>query len=238
MNEIGVEPEISEVKQFQSEINEFKQIKPEEGMSFQEAKMFWNDYFTKETILDDRLFAPDKSEIGSEKIEGTQKNEVIELMKYYDDNGELYRIGNELLPDTQYEINGYTYKTDELGRIISAEGILHLKEHDGRLTIKDSLSDIGKGDQREGDQRGHIIGDQFDGSNGLENMIAQDAGVNIKDYKNFENELAREVKEAKKVEVQIEPEYEGNSGRPDRIIVTYTIEGKENIRIFSNQREG
>lgn len=35
MNEIGVEPEISEVKQFQSEINEFKQIKPEEGMSFQ-----------------------------------------------------------------------------------------------------------------------------------------------------------------------------------------------------------
>ena len=66
MNEIGVEPEISEVKQFQSEINEFKQIKPEEGMSFQEAKMFWNDYFTKETILDDRLFAPDKSEIGSE----------------------------------------------------------------------------------------------------------------------------------------------------------------------------
>lgn len=232
MNEIGVEPEISEVKQFQSEINEFKQIKPEEGMSFQEAKMFWNDYFTKETILDDRLFAPDKSEIGSEKIEGTQKNEVIELMKYYDDNGELYRIGNELLPDTQYEINGYTYKTDELGRIISAE------EHDGRLTIKDSLSDIGKGDQREGDQRGHIIGDQFDGSNGLENMIAQDAGVNIKDYKNFENELAREVKEGKKVEVQIEPEYEGNSGRPDRIIVTYTIEGKENIRIFSNQREG
>mgnify|MGYP005786211233 FL=1 len=237
MNEIGVKPEISEVKQFQSEINEFKQIKPEEGMSFQEAKMFWNNHFTGEAMPDDNLFASDKSEIASEKIEDTQKTEVVELKQYYDDNGELYRIGNKLLPDIQYEINGYTYKTDELGRIISAEGILHLKEHLGRLLIKDSLSDIAKGDQKEGDQRGHIIGDQFDGSNGLENMIAQDAGINMKDYKNFENELAREVKEGKNVEVQIEPEYEGNSGRPDRIIVTYTIDGKENMRIFSNQRE-
>ena len=207
-------------------------------MSFQEAKMFWNDYFTKETILDDKLFAPDKSEIGSEKIEGTQKNEVIELTKYYDDNRELYRIGNELLPDTQYEINGYTYKTDELGRIISAGGILHLKEHSGRLPIKDSLEDIAKGDQKEGDQRGHLIADQFGGFNGLENMIAQDAGVNMKEYKNLENELHKEVKEGKKVEAWIEPEYEGTSGRPDKILVMYIIDGKENIRIFSNQREG
>lgn len=44
-----------------------------------------------------------------------------------------------------YEINGYKYVTDAMGRVESAEGFLQLKTHEGRLTIKDTIQSIGKG---------------------------------------------------------------------------------------------
>lgn len=156
---------------------------------------------------------------------------------YYDDNGELYRIDADLLPNHTYEINGYQYETDDEGRIISAGGNLKLKDREGRLPIRDSLEDIGKGDEKEDDDRGHLIGDQFNGSNGLENMIPQDAEINRNDYKNFENELAKAVKEGKEVYVKVEPVYEGDSHRPTALVVTYSIDGEENVRIFPNNTE-
>lgn len=156
---------------------------------------------------------------------------------YHDDNGNLYRIDNELSPNNEYEINGYKYKTDDEGRIVSAEGKLHIKDREGRLVIRDSIEDIGKGDQKEGDDRGHLIGDQFDGSNGLENMIPQDANINRNDFKNFENVLAKEVKEGKEVNVKIEPLYEGTIRRPSDIVVTYTVNGDVGMVIFPNNKE-
>ena len=154
--------------------------------------------------------------------------------QYYDDNGNLYRIGDDLLPNNKYEINGYSYETDDRGIIILVEGILHIKDRDGRLIIGDSIETIGKGDQKDGDDRGHLIGDQFDGSNRLENMIPQDADINRKDYRNFENELAKEVKDGKEVYVKIEVTYSEDSRRPEALSVSYSIDGKENIRIFPN----
>lgn len=167
-----------------------------------------------------------------------ENQDVAENKKYYDDNGKLYRTGTELEPNCQYELNGYIYQTDEMGRIISAEGKLHLKDREGRLTIRDSLEDIGKGDQKEGDDRGHLIGDQFDGSNGLENMVPQDADINQKDFRKFENELASEVKSGKDVYCKIEPVYDGDSRRPSAIVVTYSVNGEESVRIFPNGKEG
>ena len=154
--------------------------------------------------------------------------------QYYDDNGNLYRIGDDLLPNNKYEINGYSYETDDRGIIILVEGILHIKDRDGRLIIGDSIETIGKGDQKDGDDRGHLIGDQFDGSNRLENMIPQDADINRKDYRNFENELAKEVKDGKKVYVNIEVIYSGDSRRPEALVVNYSIDGKESMRVFTN----
>lgn len=166
------------------------------------------------------------------------RTEFIEGKKhYYDDNGSLYRVDNELLPNNRYEINGYKYGTDERGRIASAEGELHLKNREGRLPIRDSIEDIGKGDQKETDDRGHLIGDQFDGSNGLENMVPQDAEVNRNDFKNFENQLAEEVRNGKSVSVKIEPLYDSDSRRPGDIGVSYNINGKEDVRIFPNSKE-
>ena len=163
-----------------------------------------------------------------------EKIEIDSKECYYDDKGKIYRIENELLPDQKYEINGYTYETDDKGRIVSVEGQLHMKEREGRLPIKDSIEDIGKGDEHEGDDRGHLIGDQFDGSNGLENMIPQNSEINRRDFKNFENELANKVREGKEVEVIIEPVYDGDSRRPSAIVVSYKIDGAKEIRIFPN----
>ncbi|MBQ8693516.1 MAG: DNA/RNA non-specific endonuclease [Synergistaceae bacterium] len=181
------------------------------------------------------LAEPSKKEIANETDTGfdDKKKET----PFYDDNGNEYRIGNELLPNNSYELNGYKFTTDENGRIISAEGTLHMTEREKRLRIKDSIEDIGKGDQREGDDRGHLIGDQFDGPNGMENLIPQDAAINQKDYRTFENQLANAVKEGKTVYVKVEPYYEGASRRPSDIVVTYNIDGNENIRVFPNNKE-
>ena len=156
---------------------------------------------------------------------------------YYDVNGNIYRVDNDLVPNNQYEINGYKYETDENGRIISAEGDLHLKDRDGRLPIKDSIEDVGKGDQKATDDRGHLIGDQFDGSNGLENLVPQDSNINRNDFKNFENELAKEVKDGNTVNLKVEPVYDGDSHRPSDIVVTYSIDGEESVRVFPNDKE-
>lgn len=99
------------------------------------------------------------------------------------------------------------------------------------------MEDIGKGDQKETDDRGHLIGDQFNGSNGMENMIPQDSDINRKDYKALETELAKEVAAGKEVYVKVEPIYEGDSHRPVAVMVTYTIDGEESVRVFPNERE-
>lgn len=109
------------------------------------------------------------------------------------------------------------------------------KERVERLQIGDSLEDIGKGDQKEGDERGHVIGDQFDGSNGLENMIPQNAELNRGDFKKLENQLAQEVKDGKQVRVEIKMVYEGDSRRPSQIRVIYSINGTIGTRTFRNK---
>lgn len=234
MSEIGSPKEITDIKKME-DINEFKQIKSEEGTSFQEAQDFWDNLFEKGEFTIEKDDTDSGIFDGGENI-GPEEPETREIC-YYDDNGKLYRSGNELTPNNEYEINGYQYKTGENGSIISAEGTLHLKDREGRLQIRDSIEDIGKGDERKGDDRGHLIGDQFDGSNGMENMIPQNAQVNRNDFKNFENALAGEVKDGKVVEYKVEPVYEDGSRRPSAIVVTYSIDGEESVRIFPNGEE-
>lgn len=257
MTELTQDPNILENFKVKPEINDFAEIKPEENLTIEEAQRFW------EEILDPRLtIAPEekviketyvdlKSDIEQQSlnndsretvVENSEKNDPREEVRdgityYYDSNGNLYRVGNDLLPNNEYEINGYKYKTDEKGRIISAEGDLHMKDRKERLTIKDTLEAVGKGDQKPTDDKGHLIGDQFDGSNGLENLVPQDAKINRNDFKNFENELAKEVKDGKNVHIKIEPIYDGDSRRPSAIVASYSIDGEQSVRVFPNGKE-
>ena len=149
MGEIGKNKDVNEAKQH--EVTNNVEIKEK----------------SKEDIDEARKKLEDSLNSDSDIVE--QKNPHIEEIDgkkyYYDDNGKLYRVQDNLAPNTEYEINGYKYKTDDNGRVISAEGTLHIKNHDGKLQIKDSMDKIGKGDEIEGDQRGPLIGVPFDGAN-------------------------------------------------------------------------
>ena len=189
-----------------------------------------------EQETDNEAHAPEQEPVedNSNQHEGVYQETKDGKTYYYDDNGKLYRIDDDLLPNSEYELNGYKYTTDEKGRIVHVEGNLHMKDREGRLPIKDSLESIGKGDEKPTDDRGHLIGDQFDGSNGLENMVPQDADINRTDFRNFEKELADKVKEGKEVKVEIDVVYDEDSRRPSAIIVKYTIDGEEHVKIFPN----
>lgn len=221
--------DISETKP--TEINDYKMIKPKEDLSVGECRFFWDNVFSSEIKIDNVLNENEFEQVNEARIETR-----VDGKYYFDDNGKLYRVGNELAHNSDYVINGYHYKTNEKGNIVSVEGKLHLKNRDNRLPIKDSIDTIGKGDQYECDDRGHLIGDQFDGSNGLENMVPQNAELNRKEFKNFENELSNCIKDGKDVYIKIEPVFEGGSSRPISIVVTYSIDGEKSVRIFNNYK--
>lgn len=183
--------------------------------------------------IDKRAEGPQNRDVDDKSTTADIQNETSKV----DDNGNVYRIENELLPNNTYEINGYKYVTDEYGRIISAEGVLQKKDHEGKLPIVDSMSDIGKGDQKPTDDRGHLIGDQFNGSPGLENLVPQDAVINQKEVKALECSLANEVKKGSEVYLKVEPHYSGDSHRPDSFTYTYTIDGETSVKIFRNGGE-
>ena len=91
-------------------------------------------------------FQKDVSEsekIGSGAAKSFEKLEP-ESGTRYNDSGAPYRMEQDLLSDAEYKRNGYEYTTDHLGRLFTAEGDLRLKEHDGRLQIKDNIHDMRK----------------------------------------------------------------------------------------------
>ena len=184
-------------------IDNYKDIKPDEKLSVNESKGYWDKEFSS-------------------------SDEVS------DDNGEVYRIGDELVPNNTYEINGYKYETDDNGRIISAEGKLQLKDHEGRLDM-DSRSQLDKGDMKDTDDRGHLIADRFNGSGGIENLVPMDRELNQHgDYSSLENTLADAVNDGAKVYLKVEPVYEGNSTRPSEFKVSYEINGEKTVKVFLN----
>lgn len=166
------------------------------------------------------------------------KIKIDDKIYYTDDNSNVYRIDDKLLPNTEYDINGYHYKTDDMGRIISASGILKKKDHQDRLPIKDSMDTIGKGDQKDTDDRGHIIADRFNGSNGLENIVPMDSELNRHgDYGKLEDYLAEAVENGDNVEVEIEVVYEDNLNRPSEFRITVIINGEKEVYVYKNGGE-
>ncbi len=227
-----------------SEITEFKEIpyqkiKPKTELTAEKAREFLDKKISEGLSVSKNHVDKNSTVEPSKDIEAYPMV-VFENghNKYYDDNGNLYRVDKELLPNSEYTINGYDYKTDEKGRIIEAGGKLRMKKHTGYKSIKDSLNDIGKGDENEKtDDKGHLVGDQFGGINRLENAVAQDATINRVDYKRLEDRLADRVKNGDDVRVLIEPVYEGDSNRPAAISFTYSINGDVSIQIFPNRKD-
>lgn len=188
---------------------------------------------TDEIMLDDLpAETTEATDAAPEDLSGTSVR--LDGHKYYlDSNGEQYRVDDSLEPGTSYELNGYHFETDDMGRISWVEGDLSLRDRD-RLSIRDSISDIGKGDEEETDDRGHIVADLFNGPNGLENMFPQNYAVNRGSYKALEAELAKAVDKGDDVRANYELAYSGDSFRPDEVVVTYIINDQIYERRFPN----
>lgn len=150
---------------------------------------------------------------------------------YTDDVGKIYRINNTLVGNTSYKIKNITYSTDSNGRIYRVKfNNLALKtDGRGRLGILDTMEDIGKGDAMEGDHRGHLIADQFDGDNSLANIVPMSANANLKDIKNIEAIWKQSLQAGKKVSGEIKVIYGSDSFRPTSFVYSYQINGGKTV---------
>lgn len=196
----------------------------------------------RERLNDEGEKKKEAGQNGAETDGERKPNPIVEIdgeSYRTDDNGVPYARQNpetkefELLPNSKYTLNGYVYYTDGLGRQIKVEGRLHLKEEDGRKPINEDVPD-----KTPGDERGHLIGDRFDGSNLRGNLVAMSFDLNRSEYKALENKLGKALESGSEVTVKIEPKYEGDSKRPTKIIVTYTIDGKVYKETFLNGTGG
>ena len=147
-----------------------------------------------------------------------------------DDNGSIYMEREEdgqfrPMPDRHYQSRGYSYVTDEKGRIVHAEGRLRLKDGE-RKPLNAVVADM-----QAGDQRGHIVGDQFDGSNKNDNLAAQLGTVNQGAYKALENSLAVLVRNGHEVQARFELLYADDTRRPSCTTVGYSVDGDDEITV-------
>ena len=211
---------IGEVKEDKLQVVEnFKNIKPEKEMTTKELNDAVMSEFNK----------------ASEEIK-TEGQESTGFKEYFDDNGTKYREKDNLLPNTEFEVNGYKYKTDDKGRTVSAEGRLRMRNPDYTRNME-NVRKIDGQEYKSSDDRGHIIGHQFGGSDRLENLVPMDAKLNQGDFAKLENTLANAVKDGADVMLKIEPSYEGDSTRPNEFRVSYSIDGDKDVVVFRNESE-
>ena len=181
-----------------------------------------------------------KKGLDSQEQKDYNKSDVNKTKKgakeYCDDNGTKYREGDSLLPNTQFEVRGYRYKTDEQGRVVSAEGQLRRRDPSYTRKMEDVRSIDGQ-EYKTTDDRGHLIGHRFDASDKLENLVPMDAKLNQGDYVKLENTLAAAVKDGADVRLKVEPVYEGGFTRPSKFRITYSIDGDKDTVVFKNERE-
>lgn len=111
MSEIDRKQEIHYVEQTSPELNEFKLIKPEEGMTFQEAQKYWDIFFASEikehvflSTYEERLNqtpreSGDRGEWDGERGESKfmpKDNVIKEILEKYGLDGIIYKDG---IPD-------------------------------------------------------------------------------------------------------------------------------------------
>ncbi|MGG1844056.1 DNA/RNA non-specific endonuclease [Brevibacillus agri] len=147
-----------------------------------------------------------------------------------------------LKPNVEYTSpDGYTYRTDSLGRIIDCEGTLVLGKGERSVYAQKT---VGKGQGRlPDDDGGHLIGAQFKGPKDIDNLVPQNSQINRSGgvWYQMETEWANALNEVppRKVTVKIEPIYSGSSMRPDAFEVVYKIEGKGTFeKTIKNQSGG
>ncbi len=201
-----------------------------------------NDFNSEKTVYDRGIDeVRDKSSLSSE-VENNRPQETVlydGTRESFDDDGKKYREDSKLLPNIVYTLKEYIYKTDGLGRIISAEGKVRMANEENPRNMED-VKKYANQDYRETDDRGHLIAHQFDGSDRLENLVPMDKDLNRAqgDFYKIETKLSDAVKQGDDVRLKVEPKYTDDSNRPSSFRVTYTINGEKTSVILKNGNGG
>lgn len=173
---------------------------------------------------------------GEELPDGPLSGTIVKLYgdKYRtDDNETPYAVRNpetgkyEMLPNADYTLNGYRYRTDANGNISDVSGKLRVKS--GK---RPGISDTPKG-MTAGDERGHLIADVFGGSNKIGNLVAMGFDLNRVSYRALEKKLYDAANAGRDVSICIEVKYDG-SGRPTKLVLVYSIDGEVGYEQFTN----
>lgn len=164
-----------------------------------------------------------------------ERNEQEKAVICKDDNENIYLINGKRIPNTSYKLNGNTYITDDKGRIVHCEAKPHRSPENPR--DNDAQMEAGGDDRHPNDQGGHIIGRDLNGDGGGGNLVAMDSRINQSDYKRMENDIKSALDEGKEVFSTTEITYSGDSERPDKIITTVTVDGKDTIYKFDNNMD-
>ncbi|WP_239928902.1 DNA/RNA non-specific endonuclease [Photobacterium sanguinicancri] len=150
-------------------------------------------------------------------------------------------LNKDLQSNAIYKVGNYTYRTDDLGRVKSVSGELDLSKVD-RNTYQQAKAGKSHGikDGLIDDEGGHLIASIFKGPGEQINYAAMDGNLNKGAWKRMENKWAKALKgdPPKKVEVEINAIYDGDSKRPSTFDVFYEIDGVEKFVSFKNKPEG
>ena len=142
---------------------------------------------------------------------------------------------NSIPKNTTYSVKGYVengakYTTDEYARIKEFSANLRKTNANPRGSngVEQKI-----GHQMECGVGGHLIGNQFGGTGGYENLVPMSASVNSGAYKALENKWAKALKDGKNVSVSGKILYSGSSSVPVEFIINYFIDGiaKPEVRI-------
>ncbi|WP_367871855.1 DNA/RNA non-specific endonuclease [Luteolibacter sp. Populi] len=132
--------------------------------------------------------------------------------------------------------NGYRYLVDHLERPVRLNMDLVNKKEKRHRGLQQGA---GGEDRLSSDEGGHLAASRHDGPRIALNHVAQDSNLNRGVWRVMENQWSNLVDEGKKVQVETDLYYEGESLRPSRFEVKVTVDGKSQESLeFFNRRGG
>ncbi|WP_281698279.1 DNA/RNA non-specific endonuclease [Hallella colorans] len=203
-------------------------------------KSLGNDHHLKRN-----MYAVDLLEDGSTKItarNGMEHCSVIvkgSIVKGssggFVDNGNLNEFFNIHMPNMTYIVNDCAiYKTDKMGRVISAKADRTKMAKASRVISKkrDRMTESRvvdeHGGQRGIDDGGHLFSNNSNGSNNTINQVPMNKAVNRnKEWRKFEETEEKYIKSNHLVLSSRTLLYKGNNLRPYAIKVEFWVDGKK-----------